>query len=251
MERIISAINQSAQQWKVSKKLAWWIIALPLIGAVLVAASRASRPLFTFITMEDGPLEYPQFLCYLAAAIFAAGVAYKRLRAGHPWQALMFLAFGVGSFVIAGEEISWGQRIFGWQTPEELAAINHQGETTVHNIRWVQELLGALLTVASGVAIALPFASKKYKFGERWDQANFLMAPPFFLATCFFAMFAYKIVRFVAFPDSEFTVTKYGEWPELCFAAGLALFAYLNYRRLSVSPAPAVGAGAGQVRVAK
>lgn len=251
MERIISAINQSAQQWNVPKKIAWWIIAVPLIGAVLVAASRVSRPLFTFITMEDGPLEYPQFLCYFTAAVFAAGVAYKRLRAGHPWQALMFLAFGLGSFVIAGEEISWGQRIFGWQTPEDLAAINHQGETTVHNIRWVQELLGVLLTVASGVAIALPFASKKYIFEKRWDQGNFLMAPPFFLATCFFAMFAYKIVRFVAFPASEFTVTKYGEWPELCFAAGLALFAYLNYRRLKVSPAPTVGAGAGQVRAAK
>ncbi|MFN8476230.1 MAG: hypothetical protein U0074_00170 [Kouleothrix sp.] len=47
----------------------------------------------------------------------------------------------MAAFLIAGEEISWGQRLFGWQ-PSDLAAINHQGETTVHNIRWVQELLG-------------------------------------------------------------------------------------------------------------
>lgn len=251
MAHIISAINQSAQQWNVSKKIAWWIIALPLIGAVLVGASRVDRELFTFITMEDGPLEYPQFVLFALATFFAAGVAYKRFRAGHPWQALMYLAVGAGSFLIAGEEISWGQRIFGWQTPADLAAINHQNETNVHNIRWVQDLLGLLLGIASGVVMTLPFVSKKFKFEQRWDQGNFLLVPPLFLFTCFFAMFAYKVIRFAAFAESEFTVTKFGEWPELCFSAGLALFTYLNYRRLSVSQAPAVGAGAGQVRAAK
>ena len=126
---------------------------------------------------------------------------------------------------------------------EELAAINHQGETTVHNIRWVQELLGNLLMVASGIAVALPFLNKKYGFAKRWDQGSFLFVPPLFLITCFGTMFLYKLVRLVAFQTSDFTVTKYGEWPELCFAAGLMLFAYLNYRRLSApvaTPAPAV-----------
>jgi hypothetical protein len=32
------------------------------------------------------------------------------------------------------EEISWGQRIFGWNTPDALSAINYQNETTIHNI---------------------------------------------------------------------------------------------------------------------
>lgn len=31
-------------------------------------------------------------------------------------------------------EISWGQRMFGWDTPEWLEAINAQGETNLHNI---------------------------------------------------------------------------------------------------------------------
>ena len=32
------------------------------------------------------------------------------------------------------EEISWGQRIFGWSTPERLENLNAQQETNLHNI---------------------------------------------------------------------------------------------------------------------
>lgn len=33
-----------------------------------------------------------------------------------------------------GEEISWGQRIFGVQTPEPLREINEQSELNIHNL---------------------------------------------------------------------------------------------------------------------
>ena len=42
--------------------------------------------------------------------------------------ALMLLCFG--------EEISWGQRIFGWGTPSVFKALNSQHETSIHNI-WI------------------------------------------------------------------------------------------------------------------
>lgn len=251
MGSFVAAVQESAKKWNISMRLAWWIIALPLIGAVLVGAARVNRQLFTVLTMEDGPIEWPQFFCFLGASIAGVMVAWKRFRAGHPWQGLLYVGFGLAAFLIAGEEISWGQRLFGWQTPADLAAINHQGETTVHNIRWVQELLGFLLMIASGVAAAMPFLNKKYEFGKRWSEGDFLFVPPIFTVTCFFTMFAYKVVRFIFLPTSDFTVTKYGEWPELCFAAGLLIFAYLNYRRLVVQPIPVVSANPNQARVAK
>lgn len=36
--------------------------------------------------------------------------------------------------VCFGEEISWGQRIFGWGTPASLKEVNAQGEFNVHNL---------------------------------------------------------------------------------------------------------------------
>ena len=33
-----------------------------------------------------------------------------------------------------GEEISWGQRILGFATPESMADVNRQGEFNIHNL---------------------------------------------------------------------------------------------------------------------
>jgi len=41
--------------------------------------------------------------------------------------ALAFVFFGM-------EEISWGQRLFDWETPAFLATANEQGETNIHNL---------------------------------------------------------------------------------------------------------------------
>ena len=37
-------------------------------------------------------------------------------------------------FLMAGEELSWGQRIFNWETPELIATYNIQKETNFHNL---------------------------------------------------------------------------------------------------------------------
>ena len=45
---------------------------------------------------------------------------------------LGFMSFGV--LIFAMEEISWGQAIFKWKTPQELSRINYQNETNFHNL---------------------------------------------------------------------------------------------------------------------
>jgi hypothetical protein len=47
---------------------------------------------------------------------------------------LVYLALAFIFFFGAGEEISWGQRIFNLQTPDLLNAVNKQNEITIHNI---------------------------------------------------------------------------------------------------------------------
>lgn len=47
---------------------------------------------------------------------------------------IWFLALAVLMFVYFGEEISWGQRIFGWETPAALKELNAQRETNIHNL---------------------------------------------------------------------------------------------------------------------
>ena len=46
----------------------------------------------------------------------------------------VYILGGMAMVFAAGEEISWGQRIFGFATPDLLMTLNEQKEFTVHNI---------------------------------------------------------------------------------------------------------------------
>lgn len=49
---------------------------------------------------------------------------------------IALLGLAAAFFFAAGEEISWGQRIFNIETPETLSEINVQDEITIHNINF-------------------------------------------------------------------------------------------------------------------
>jgi len=233
MKHYVALLEKSARDWGVAPRIAWWIFWLPIAGALFVALARVNRHFYDLLTMEDGPIEWGQFVFYALACLAAFGVAIKRFWAGHYWQGLLFAGLGMGLFFISGEEIAWGQRIFGLQTPEELKEINHQGEITVHNIRSVQYTLSFVMFLGGVYGLAAYFVDQKYHFERYWDQAQFLIVPPLFTISCFVVLTGYKLIRFTVLRSSEFTITRYAEWPELCLAFALFLFTWLNYRRLA------------------
>lgn len=51
-------------------------------------------------------------------------------------RGVYFLLLSLFFFLCFGEEISWGQRFFGWATPDAWAGINAQKETNIHNL-WI------------------------------------------------------------------------------------------------------------------
>ncbi len=51
---------------------------------------------------------------------------------------LAFLGFAVLFLLAAFEEISWGQRIFGIETPNLIKGVNVQKELTLHNLNFFQ-----------------------------------------------------------------------------------------------------------------
>jgi hypothetical protein len=233
MQRIKKSIAASAEEWGISPRTAWVIALLPIIVAAAVLMSYASRPLYRFVTHEDGPIEWAQFICYAAVCMFSIGIAYKRFKAGHPWQALMFAGFAFANFFIAGEEIAWGQRIFGLQTPDDLKAINAQGEITVHNIGRIQDAFNLVMFLAAGYGVVAYFANTRMRVERYWDQARYLLVPALFLVPSFLVAFTYKLIRYTVVRSPGFTVTRYAELAELCLAFGFLVFTALNYRRLA------------------
>jgi len=78
------------------------------------------------ITGEDGVIE-----SLTAFFLFIASITFFLANKKHNFfiYALSFILF-----FGAGEEISWGQRIFNIQTPDEMKKVNVQGEITLHNL---------------------------------------------------------------------------------------------------------------------
>jgi len=75
----------------------------------------------------------------------------------------------------------------------------------------VQNVFNVVLLIASAVAPSMYLVSEKYQIAKKWDQANYLLVPPLFTISLYMVMFLYKLVRFLFLPESDFTVTKYGE----------------------------------------
>ncbi len=124
-----------------------------------VAMAFKNYPAFLELIREDGPVEW----LTVAGLILAMLVCFRRLVVlfhEKPWPFLVITALGGLVFLFgAGEEISWGQRIFGFESPDWFATQNVQGETNLHNltiggIELTQWLFGRGL----GIALALYFA---------------------------------------------------------------------------------------------
>jgi hypothetical protein len=108
-----------------------FILVMLLAGFILVYTN---VPRFEWYTVEDGLVEWLTVLGLLlgAATCFTRLVRLRRQRG------FLFLltAFLLGVLLVfgAGEEVSWGQRIFGIKSPDYFKENNTQGETNIHNL---------------------------------------------------------------------------------------------------------------------
>lgn len=91
---------------------------------------------------ETGLTENITVVFTAIAAIFGGLIVRDSLRQGKRWLALWFGVFILGCIYFGGEEASWGQQWFHWQTPETWAELNNQGESNFHN---TDGILGSLL----------------------------------------------------------------------------------------------------------
>ncbi len=103
------------------------LVALPGIVVVPWLVAFAAPGLLLLAATEDGLIESTGALFYLlAGASFLAAALASRWRGLIPTLVLTGLA---AIFLLSfGEEISWGQRLFDWETPSAIAAQNVQGK---------------------------------------------------------------------------------------------------------------------------
>jgi uncharacterized membrane protein YfcA len=114
-------------------KVIIYLVVMASFLIVLLGGENISR-----LDREDGPIEsLGAFFLLTASVLFFTSYFQSSgpdkdatsLRSKKNSYLILALLFFVGF----GEEISWGQRIIGWETPKYLQEINRQKETTLHN----------------------------------------------------------------------------------------------------------------------
>lgn len=104
-----------------------WLIYLFIVGVYLVLA--IYNPVaYVWLTYEDLYGEWLQTWLFVAIFVLAAAVARKP--GPYRW---FFVFLSVAGFYTFMEEISWGQRLFGVESPDFFDEYNIQSETNLHN----------------------------------------------------------------------------------------------------------------------
>ena len=206
----------------------------PLLANLLIASLLAlAFGLYHFdpdrfhrIAQEDEALEWATFWALVLAAVAHGRAALAQRRTGTPWP---WFSLGVSLFclVVAMEEISWGQRLVGYRSPEYFLARNYQQELNLHNVAddWIRQT--AFLGIVLGYGVMLPAVWRLRRVSE-WGERLAIVPPPLWLAPGF----ALTAALYQIYPW-----TFAGEWAEAMFGLGML------YAGLSIGHELAAGGG--------
>jgi len=182
------------------------LAALAWVAGMLVLA-RHAEPTYDALMQEDKVVEWATVAFFLLAGIVRLRTALIHRRVFDGLVALFCL-------FVAGEEISWGQRLMGYTPPPVFLEHNTQQELTLHNFA---EIFGApkwtLSAALFGYGILLPLAAHAPALRQLLDRIG--ATPP---PTALVPWFAAAVGLLLWYP-----VTFTGEWVELL--AGALFFA--------------------------
>ena len=208
----------------------YFVIANVLVLAVLGYAwfLEARLPDFYYMSVqEDEYIEWASFWAFLLAAV--AAVVKSRGTAGFPW---FLYGLALFCFVVAMEEISWGQRLLGYRPPVYFLEHNFQQEFNFHNVIDTDYRKLALSATIAGYGVLLPLLALVAPLRRLLERIG-VVVPPLGLLPLFAATF----LMYIVYPFSHS-----GEWVELMLGLGM-LFAVLPTAAADSAPTAVAGLG--------
>jgi hypothetical protein len=161
------------------------IIALLLATLIATPVIAVAAPdLFdSWFAAEDGPVESATALFLALGAVLLWRMGWRARRGGPRFGPALLAVYGAAFLFAAGEEVSWGQRLLGLETPEVLARHNDQGELTLHNlvvfgVKLDELVFGNLLSLAIlTYLLVLPFVWRRWRWAQRLVHALAIPVP--------------------------------------------------------------------------
>ena len=150
------------------------------------------------LLVEDGIVEWTQFLCFAATSGLLGFLAVEQWQR-EPKISLQFLAFA-GLCALVGlaalEEVSWFQRVLHLPSPQFFLENNRQAETNIHNLAFGKSSLhkAILLKVIAIVGLThnifLPLLARKRPGIRTFVEKMGLYLPPLSAAVIYVGLTA-------------------------------------------------------------
>ena len=176
---------------------------------------------FDWLRSEDGPLEWIQFIEYAISSILAL-LIYVRTKRKKNINSIIWLLIVFLSFVIAGEEISWGERITGIGI-NSISDINVQGETNFHNLPFFHNYLLDPIFEISCIFLGW-FGWRKFKNIKAFPSKDLSL---YFL---FVALFYFYFD--LSWASTTQQIRNDQEIFEFLLSTGIFLHCYKNFKKL-------------------
>lgn len=216
-----------------------WLVAAPAVLPVFYLTRYVDLAFYLqWMEGERGIIEITQPLLLIPAILCGFLLLRYRKALPAPWIAVWFALHGLGAFYFAGEEISWGQHFFAWETPASVSSLNDQNETNLHNMSsWLDQKPRIALwvwAVTGGFFTPLLIAIGWVKTGgpENW---RYWVLPP---RACMTAGFLVGVVRLPEYLFFALDVVapfpfdiRASELQELFLAMFLSFYLVSVYRR--------------------
>lgn len=212
-------------------KMVWlWLMCLPVIVHIGVGYFDRDRAFFDrWIESELGVIENLTVLVLIPAAIMLLQTALVFLRRAKPMLAIWFVLAALVCIGFGGEEASWGQHWFGWESPEYFESNNRQGETNFHNFdiqigRTVKAVL-TLAIIVGGLLLPLTCPARE-DHNARFIDA--VMGTKSCVPVAFWVFFVRLIERFKTWFDLDWLILAVNlkELQELYIALFLFIYAW-------------------------
>jgi small basic protein len=226
----------AASQFGISRRVAAWIawsgFAVPLLLALGMALPATREPTVWFVQGERHPVEILTAIALFGGGFLSISLTRRSKRAGAGWLPVAFFGFFTFAlFLVALEEISWGQWIYRFPTPEFIQTWNQQGETSLHNAPGMQgktHYLRLVFGLGGLFGVAIGFMPAFRSIGVP------LVTLPWFLSIASLASLEVYVDPGRRFLSDRITtvIFQMGEATEMLIAVASLLYVALRRRQL-------------------
>ncbi|MFQ5603858.1 MAG: hypothetical protein ACE5HS_11365 [bacterium] len=230
-------IEDSAHAWNISRHKLIALVTIPVFVLMVgVITGLLGKDVYKWFTGEDRVAENLQVLFWAISFVLGLIIVQSQWREGDNLYAVLYGLLCLGIFFIIGEEVSWGQRIFGWATPDSMKVINKQDETNIHNIHGIGHTIKWLHLVLGAYGTILPVVAYFSSLRKRFSRMVSMLVPHYSLIPFFVVPFVWRVYRnfFEAPKDYYFAISEFSEVVEIVIALAFVFFLIFQLKQIKL-----------------